>query len=313
MPTRPCWVEIRTRSLEENYRFLGASPLVRRSCWPSSKQMHMATRLSFALRPWCALELLAGRDQRRRGCCGARALPGSADSGDRRRLCRARSCFGPAQAYAVAWELGQLDELESAARAAGVQGAGLPVHLEIDTGMSRQGASLESLGAVLARFRAGSPLKLEGVMTHLFAADELDRAVTGTQLDRLEQALTRITDTGLMPDWLNMGSSAALLTGEAAQIAALAGRHGMRAMLRPGLALYGLTPKQRYPAMAKILQFPAPTPEPPVPSMLMPRPVAPIRTNAVSIQSYPHQRCAPQRTVHHFWSASPRSAASRIN
>jgi alanine racemase len=22
MPTRPCWVEIRTRSLEENYRFL---------------------------------------------------------------------------------------------------------------------------------------------------------------------------------------------------------------------------------------------------------------------------------------------------
>jgi alanine racemase len=96
---------------------------------------------------------------------------------------------------------------------------------------------------VLARFRAGSPLKLEGVMTHLFAADELDRAVTGTQLDRLEQALTRITDTGLMPDWLNVGSSAALLTGEAAQIAALAGRHGMRAMLRPGLALYGLTPK----------------------------------------------------------------------
>ena len=24
MPTRPCWVEIRTRSLEENYRFLAS-------------------------------------------------------------------------------------------------------------------------------------------------------------------------------------------------------------------------------------------------------------------------------------------------
>jgi alanine racemase len=40
-----------------------------------------------------------------------------------------------------------------------------------------------------------------------------------------------------------VGNSAALLAGEAGRIAALAGRHGMRAMLRPGLALYGLVPR----------------------------------------------------------------------
>jgi len=80
-------------------------------------------------------------------------------------------------------------------------------------------------------------------MTHLFAADELDRAVTAEQFERLDKTLARVTDTGLTPDWLNVGNSAALLAGEAGRIAALAGRHGMKAMLRPGLALYGLAPK----------------------------------------------------------------------
>jgi len=67
--------------------------------------------------------------------------------------------------------------------------------------------------------------------------------VTEAQLVRLNQALGQIADAGLTPDWLNVGNSAALLAGEAGRIAALAGRHGMKAMLRPGLALYGLAPK----------------------------------------------------------------------
>jgi alanine racemase len=143
----------------------------------------------------------------------------------------------------VAWEAWQLDELEAAARAAGGQAGGLPVHLEIDTGMSRQGVGADGLGRVLARFGAGSPLRLEGVMTHLFAADEADGAVTEAQLARLDEVLGRISAAGHLPDWLNVGNSAALLAGRPGEIAALAGRHGLKAMLRPGLALYGLTPR----------------------------------------------------------------------
>src|SRR5208282_2260695 len=78
---------------------------------------------------------------------------------------------------AVAWDAWHLDELESAARARGIHS--LPVHLELDTGMSRQGASLSPAGdanesaldTLLARFTANSPLRLDGVMTHLYAAD----------------------------------------------------------------------------------------------------------------------------------------------
>jgi alanine racemase len=147
----------------------------------------------------------------------------------------------------VAWQPWQLDELESAARTAG---GSVPVHLEIDTGMSRQGVAPEEFnaeggqaGVLLARFRPESPLWLEGVMTHLFAADEADGRVTAKQMALLEELLGRITAAGVHPEWLHVGNSAALLAGEAGQIADLAARYGMKAMVRPGMALYGLTPR----------------------------------------------------------------------
>jgi alanine racemase len=85
------------------------------------------------------------------------------------------------------------------------------VHLEIDTGMSRQGVAPEEFnaeggqaGALLARFHSGSPLRLEGVMTHLFAADEADGRVTAKQMALLEELLGRITAAGVHPEWLHM-------------------------------------------------------------------------------------------------------------
>ncbi len=143
----------------------------------------------------------------------------------------------------VAWELWQLDELQAAARDAGAQPGSLPIHLEIDTGMSRQGANPGDLSAIFARFGPGSPLRLEGVMTHLYAADEADGQVTQAQLTALDGALSRISADGIFAEWLNVGSSAALLAGQARAIADLADRHGMKALLRPGLALYGIVPR----------------------------------------------------------------------
>jgi alanine racemase len=244
MPTRPCWVEIRTRPLEENYRFLASLAagqaellaIVKANAYGHSLEICAPAVVRAGAR-WLGVTSVEEGVAARALCPDAQILViGGVFAGQ-----------GPAviehRLTAVAWEPAHLDELESAARVSGVQAAGLPVHLEIDTGMSRQGASMESLSRILARFRAGSPLKLEGVMTHLFAADELNRVVTGEQLERLDKAVARITDSGLTPDWLNVGNSAALVAGDAGQIAVLAGRHGMKAMLRPGLALYGLTPK----------------------------------------------------------------------
>ena len=72
-----------------------------------------------------------------------------------------------------------------------------------------------SLAAILARFGPGSPLRLEGVMTHLFAADEADGQVTETN----SRASTRRSAASPPRASLPSGSTSAtpprLLAGQA--------------------------------------------------------------------------------------------------
>jgi alanine racemase len=244
MGNRPCWVEIKTQALAENYRFLaGLAPdaellaIVKADayghrlaiCAPAAVRAGarwlgvtcveegVACRSVISAQPETRILLMGG------------VFPGQGQTAVEHRL------------TPVVWETWQVDELEEAAHKSDVPA--VSVHLEVDTGMSRQGANPASLDRILARFNSSSPLRLEGVMTHLFAADEADGRVTQEQLSILDQALSRIRSAGFKPEWLNVGNSAALLAGGAAAIAALAARHGMKALLRPGLALYGLAPE----------------------------------------------------------------------
>jgi alanine racemase len=240
---RPCWVEIQTRFLEENYRFLAslAAPhaellaIVKANSYGHSLALCAPAAVRAGAK-WLGVTSVEEGVAARSVCPEAQILViGSAFPGDGATVVRHRLT-------AVVWEPSQLDELENAALAAGMQPGTLPVHLEIDTGMSRQGVDAEGLCPALTRFTPGSPLHLEGVMTHLFAADEADGRVTESQLNRLDGVLEQIGAAGYLPEWLNVGNSAALVAGQASRIAELASRHGMRAMIRPGLALYGLVP-----------------------------------------------------------------------
>jgi alanine racemase len=241
---RPCWVELDTRSLEDNYRFLSAlaAPdaellaIVKANAYGHSLDL-CAPAVTRAGARWLGVASVEEGVAARALCPEPRilviggAFPGQGADVVRHNL------------TAVAWEPWQLDELEGAAQAAGMAAGSLPVHLEIDTGMSRQGVGLDGIAPLLERFHPASPLRLDGVMTHFFAADEADGAVTEAQLARMDAALATVTEAGIFPEWLNIGNSASLLAGRAAQMAALAARHGMKAMLRPGLALYGLLPR----------------------------------------------------------------------
>ena len=146
----------------------------------------------------------------------------------------------------VVWDGWQFDELESAARARGAAPQSIAVHLEIDTGMSRQGVAPEDLARLLTRFGPESPLRLEAVMTHLYASDEAHGETTPAQLARLEKALATIEAqlaAGVpKPEFLSVGASAALLGGDGSALRDLAGRRNLTPMLRLGLALYGLAP-----------------------------------------------------------------------
>jgi len=244
MPMRPCWVEIRTRALEENMRFLA------RLAAPHAELLAMvkanAYGHSLAL---CAPAAVRGGA----GWLGVTSveegIAARALCPDTRVLIMSGIAHGQAAAAIqfeltpIAWEMWQLDELEAAARAAGAAPGSFPVHLEIDTGMSRQGVLPGEISSIFSRFAPGSPLRLEGVMTHLYAADEADGEATLEQLTRLDDVLSRISAAGLFAEWLNVGNSPALLAGLAQPIAELAARHGMKAMLRPGLALFGVVPE----------------------------------------------------------------------
>ena len=242
MQTRPCWAEICPSYLEDNYRFLSslARPevellaIVKANAYGHSLEICAPAVVRAGAR-WLGVTSVEEGIEARRLCPDARVLviggvlPGQGQYVVHHKL------------TPVVWDPLHFDELESAAHSTGVRS--LSIHLEIDTGMSRQGVDHESLASLLARFDRESPLCLEGVMTHLFAADEADGRVTGDQLARLEKALETINSAGLRPGMLNVGNSAALLAGQADTIAALGMRNGMKTRMRPGLALYGVIPE----------------------------------------------------------------------
>ncbi len=244
MTMRPCWVEISASSLEDNHRFLlslaagdaEVLAMVKADAYGHSLALCAPAAVRAGAR-WLGVTSVEEAVEARALCPGARVLVMS-------------GCWAGEGAAvlrhgltAVVWEPWQLDELEAAARSAGLGPGSIPVHLEIDTGMSRQGVGPDGLAAVLARFSAASPLCLEGVLTHLFAADETDGRITEAQLAQLDAALAQIAAADLQPEWLSVGASATLLNGATPGIADRARRWGMKAMIRPGLALYGVAPR----------------------------------------------------------------------
>jgi len=242
MPKRPCWVEINTRAFEENFRFLAslAEPhvellaIVKANAYGHSLEL-CARAASRGGAQWLGVTSVEEGVAARAVCPDARILViGGVFCGQGPDVVRYKLT-------AVVWEPEHFDELESAARAAGVRS--LSVHVEIDTGMSRQGVEPERIDRILERFNRSSPIRLEGLMTHLFAADEADERVTEVQFARLKEVLVRFKSAGIHAGLLNVGNSAALLAGQASLIASLAARFQMKAMMRPGLALYGLVPQ----------------------------------------------------------------------
>ncbi len=122
-----------------------------------------------------------------------------------------------------------------------LQGSGVAVHVEVDTGMARQGvhpgAELEDL---LAEIQAAG-LTLDGVMTHFCAAEVARCELTQAQQRRFEVAVAQVRKQGLAPKWVHAGSSSSLdnPAQDSPWLVGLAKTVGARAMVRCGCALYG--------------------------------------------------------------------------
>lgn len=130
----------------------------------------------------------------------------------------------------VVWSREHLQMLAGSVRRAGARP--LPVHLKIDTGMSRLGVLPGDLGPMLDWFcsDAGLSLRLEGVMTHFACADDADDDLSSArQLSVFADCLGTIAARGLRPSLRHASNSAALVRFPSARYD----------MVRPGIALYG--------------------------------------------------------------------------
>jgi len=117
----------------------------------------------------------------------------------------------------------------------------LPVHVEVDTGMGRQGVRPGPELAALLEKMAAANLPLEGIFTHFTSTEDFASPLTQQQQARFEQAIAQVRELGLKPKYIHAGNSSTV--DNPAQptpwLANLAASIGARAMVRPGIALYG--------------------------------------------------------------------------
>ena len=145
---------------------------------------------------------------------------------------------------AVVWEPGHVARLASAAQLAGRKEP-VEVHLEVDTGMSRQGVAPGAALDMVLRAIAEEPrIVLDGVFTHFASTEIAGSEQTVTQQKAFETAIAQVAGGGVWPRWVHVGNSS-YIDNEAsccdapAWLGSIAGRLGARAMVRSGLALYG--------------------------------------------------------------------------
>lgn len=107
-----------------------------------------------------------------------------------------------------------------------------PIHLKIDTGMSRFGLMPEEVVDFAGRLADFAPLKLEGIFSHLATAEEADATFSYHQLQIYRYVVDAVTAAGIEIPLCHLANSAASLK--------LPATHNH--LVRPGIALYGLAP-----------------------------------------------------------------------
>lgn len=125
-----------------------------------------------------------------------------------------------------------LDELAAAARRTG---RAARVHLKADTGMARGGARPEQWAELVdhaARLAAEGTVDVVGVWSHLARGDEPAEPTTDAQLAAFRDAVATAERAGLRPAVRHLAASSGTLLHPGTHLD----------LVRPGLALYGLSP-----------------------------------------------------------------------
>ncbi len=110
----------------------------------------------------------------------------------------------------------------------------LPVHLKLDTGMSRLGMPWQEATQFVQLVQRLPYLEITSVYSHLATADSPDPTVMRLQHQRFEEAIAQLQSAEITPPLLHLANSAATLADPALHYD----------WVRVGLALYGLSPAE---------------------------------------------------------------------
>ncbi len=172
-----------------------------------------------------------------------------------------------------------LDEIAAAARDAG---RAARVHLKVDTGLGRNGltpAQLVELLPAALRLQAEGAVVVVGLFSHLAFADEPTHATVQAQARAFADAVRTVEAAGVRLEVRHLANSAATLTAPALHYD----------LVRPGIAVYGLSP---------VPQLGGPEHFGLTPAMTLEAGLATVkRVTAGHGVSYAHQYVTPRDTV----------------
>jgi len=113
------------------------------------------------------------------------------------------------------------------------QGKRARIHFKVDTGLSRNGVTLTDLGQLIELAVSESDaIDVVGVMSHFAYADEPKHPTIAAQIAVFHQAVDAVESAGITLEVKHLANSAATLT--------LPETHFN--LVRPGIAIYGITP-----------------------------------------------------------------------
>ena len=253
--TRPVWAEVSSAALCANYRRLctAAGPqidvlaVVKANAYGHGAA-ECAPVLAHAGARWFGVTAVE------EGVTVRKALRNAGVAEDLARILimcgvwqhEAAACFDHALTPVV-WEPYQIALLEHEAMQRQLSHGAFAVHVEIDTGMARQGvAPGPALATLLESVRASPHLRLEALLTHFASAEVVDDPQNREQQQRFETAVHQAHAAGFMPEILHAGNTSgvdsaatpAWLPTLQASLQA-SGTPIPRLMTRAGLALYG--------------------------------------------------------------------------
>jgi alanine racemase len=138
-------------------------------------------------------------------------------------------------------------------------GKKLPVHVKIDSGMSRLGLLPGDVVSFFQEFGSFENLSFEGLMSHFSEAESPQKEYSRKQLEVFLKVQNIAEGLGFSPRYLHMANSAALVDMPEARFN----------LVRPGLMLYGVYPSARLKEKIRL------------------KPVLQLKTRILSIKNVP--------------------------